>query len=93
MKTYIVDYCVESEHGLDCDTAIVLAESEDKVKSVLENYIHNFNENYGIWVSDTCKIPINNDCKFHSIYSTKEFTGSVFTRLFQDDDDFKAEVK
>lgn len=85
MKAYIVDYGMESKYGIDYDTAIVFAENEAGVKSSLENYIRTFNANYGIYVDYDCKIPIDNNYRLAAIYSVKEFTGSVFTRLFEDD--------
>jgi hypothetical protein len=88
-KAYIVDYSIKNDHRIDCDTAIVFAESESEVKSVMENYVHLLNENYGIWISNTDFIRLNNNHELDAIYSVKEFTGSVFTRLFTDDDEVR----
>lgn len=85
MKAYTVDYCMKSKYGIDCDTAIVFAENEIEVKTKLKDYIRTFNENYSIYVDNTCKIPIDNEYELGSIISVKEFSGSVFTRLFEDD--------
>lgn len=86
-KAYIVNYDVKSDHGFDSDTAIIFAENETEVKSVMENYFQVFNKTYGIWVNETDFIPLNNNYELEAIYSIKEFTGSVFTRLFADDDE------
>ena len=86
-KAYIVDYGMKNKNGTDYDTAIVFAENETEVKSVMENYIRTFNENYGVWVSDTDFIPLDNNYELEAIYSAKEFTGSVFARLFADNDE------
>ena len=37
-KAYIVDYGMKNKNGTDYDTAIVFAENETEVKSVMENY-------------------------------------------------------
>lgn len=89
-KAYIVDYSMKNDYRIDSDTAIVFAESESEVKSVMENYVHLLNKNYGIWISNTDVIRLNNNYELDAIHSVKEFTGSVFTRLFTDDDEVRS---
>ena len=74
---------MKSKNGTDHDTAIVFAENETEVTSVMENYIRNFNENYGIWIGNTDFIPLDNNCELEAIHSVKEFTGSVLPDSLQ----------
>ena len=76
-KAYVVNYGVKNGCRIDPDTAIVFAENETEVESVMKNYFSSFNKNARIWISDTEFIPMNSKYKLDSIYSVKEFTGSV----------------
>lgn len=82
-KAYIVNYGIKNGCRIDGDTAIVFAENETEAKSVMRNYVRSFNKNARIWISDTESIPMDSKYELDSIYSVEEFTGSVFTRLFE----------